>query len=87
MGRNNWKAWLVRQTWARQERRCEVCGTPKPPHPGYIWQGWCTNGRCRDCCRQYCTAGGVYSYGHDRTWPGRVEVGPGPTSDVEEVAQ
>lgn len=42
---------------------CEVCKTP------INRRCRCTNGRCDQCHRDYCTPGGATEPGHGRRWP------------------
>lgn len=44
--------------------RCEVCGIDTSKD-----RGRCTDGRCSDCHRAYCSLGGETSPGHGRRWP------------------
>jgi hypothetical protein len=48
---------------------CEVCGQLLPSY-------YCTNSRCQECHRTYCTPGGNTDPGHGRGWPPTKEPTP-----------
>jgi hypothetical protein len=48
-------------------RQCKICGAETNK-----WMGGCTNRRCADCHRRYCTPGGNTSPGHGKNTDGVV---------------
>lgn len=53
--------WTRRDESGRAANRCELCGRDTS-----VDSGRCTNNRCSECHRRYCTPGGNTSPGHGR---------------------